>query len=174
MANALVEIASGGLAETGGETPLPRHCTELDEVRFAVLDLDEPWQQIPDDVVTDDSTGGKQGCGIEGQEACRVEWDRSLENPSHVPGHALHIGGAVYELDDVMAGASVGLPGRGHVLDRTGGGSYTPGIWGWMCSQPCGMDVGLLSARRRCGLCNRPRRSRAIQRGLCQGHPAHD
>ena len=35
MADALVEITSGRVAETGGGTTLPRQGTKLDEVRFA-------------------------------------------------------------------------------------------------------------------------------------------
>jgi hypothetical protein len=42
MMEALFEIPSGRLAETGCETTLPGHGTKLDEVRLAELDLDEP------------------------------------------------------------------------------------------------------------------------------------
>ena len=67
VAKAQWEITSGRLAETGGETTLPRQSTKLDEVRFTQLGLDKPVQQIQIDAIHENSAGGKHGRGIDGR-----------------------------------------------------------------------------------------------------------
>ncbi len=86
---------------------------KLVEVRFAELDLDEAWPCLGGDVVTDaqacvhDFAGGQQGRRIDGQQAQPVERDGPLEDPRHVPGQAMRVGGPVQEPDDVVAGAGL-------------------------------------------------------------------
>jgi len=67
VAEALVEITAGCLAETGCKTTLARQSTKLDEVRYAQLRLDEPLQQVHIDAVHENSAGGKHGRGIDGR-----------------------------------------------------------------------------------------------------------
>ena len=116
MAETSFEITPGRLAETRGETTLPSQVSVLVEVRFAQLDIEVPGEHLRAEGVLGHADGGEQVRWIEGREACPFERDRSLDDPLHVPGKAMHPGGAVHDPDDVISGA--GPRGGGHVFDN--------------------------------------------------------